>query len=356
MYRLFEKGRQFNKGTVNPASHINTRNRLRHNLIKVLRYIRGAKESVSSNHLLVKLLIDLRLNPSLPLFDFYRQVTARSLMVAKAHGLTSSLHRGKTYHEGNFFGSDVKEIIFVANEPIDLLKAENEWTSYQSVKILRHPSDDISLAALNGKHYNVENGIAVIQIDIVKLALQFRFWYNKQVKDDVQWFETTRLFVPQYPLGNALISVLDYAVLNRFKTIYDGNKPEAFKNHWPIQLTDWSRDINTYLIDRMVFLTRKQMSFEDILTNISLVSSDTAFDVVQLPLVPHVRQVTWVLVSARVPIVKILVDINKDTSSARNTTELSDIRKTIRELRNDRDLPQEIRIEIQDQIESVIKT
>lgn len=349
MYRLFTKTHTQNRGTTNPSSHRTTLMRINRNLDVVTDYMRKKKHVVDNEHLLVKLIKSLNASPLDDTFDYYRKVRGRYIDVARVHGISSSVVRGQDTTQV-FFGGGVDEILYTVSEKVDLITLDKEWESLVPVKVIRHPSTSFSMEPLDGTGFRQTEGLAVIQIDIVKLALQFKYWYMKQKESGVEYMESIRHYVWQYAIANAFPSYLDMAVLNRMDVLFDGGRGEPYRRVWPVTVIDVSRDIDTYLLDRVVMVSRTPMLFDNILENILGVSETSMLEACRLPVVSHTRPITWVFVAARANVLGLLLRINKEAGGARNTQELNTIRRILRETRNDRSLPDFVRDEIAEKI------
>lgn len=354
MYRLFTKTHTQNRGTVNPSSHRTTLMRINRNINVVTKHIRETRHVVDNEHLLVKIIKSLAVNPLDDVYDYYRKVRSRYIDVARVHGISSSAVRGAD-SLNVFYGSGVREILFTVSENIDLLSLDKEWMNLEPIKVLRHASTGFSFEALDGKGFVSDVGVAVIQIDIVKLAMQFRQWYLMQTEKDVEYMESVRHFLWQYPLCNAIPSHCDIALLNRMNVLFDGGRGERFKNVWPVTVIDVTKDVDGYLLDRVVMVTRAPMLFDQIMENVLAISKPSMLEVLQLPVMSYTRPITWALVAARIPALHLLLKIDRETGSIRNTQELNILRRILRETKNDRSLPDFIRKEVDELILPFVK-
>jgi hypothetical protein len=315
-----------------------TKRRLRKNLIEVIKHNRKNRYAVRSNHLLVKLLKSMNLDPELPLFEYYRLAQNRYERVSRSEKLTSNLYRGDVRDESTFYGDGTNEILMSVSEDVDILKLEKNWTSLTPVRVLSHPYTDLSLTAMDGRKDGVFNGLAVIQIDLVKLALQYRQWYQDQLESGSYVLRTPMQFMFEYPLTNALISHHDVAIQNRLVSLFKGEEVGKFKNDWPMYLKDNSQEVDDYLMDRIVHLHRRPMMYVDIMQEVPLVFYEDLLLLSRLPDVPATRQNSWALNLARVPIIRFLVQLDYEIGSQRNFQDMSRIRKTLITLERDRDM------------------
>lgn len=337
MYTLFNDPSDPAQGVQQPSSFALVRKRLRKNLIDAIRYARNSTYAVPSNHILVSILNDLNANPNVNLIEYYDIVTKRAQGVAKANKISSALQRGSIRPDGLFYGDNTTEIHVLMDTPINIFQLEDAWKRMQPLRVLRHPRTSLSINALDGSESFEEDGIAVIAIDIKLLAMQYYMWYKEQKEENPEFFQTTRQFVYQYPLTNMLISHHDVAISNRMAAIFKGNGVSPFENIWPFYMTDHSANVDKYLFDRIETMMSKARVFDEWLHYPNMVTAKTMYDVVRLPQTLVTRQNAWAFNIARVPYLNLLLEMENECGTFRNSNIRSTLRKKVRQLRYDKD-------------------
>lgn len=338
MHTLFNQLAGMNRGVSVPAKFTMTKRRLRKNLIEVIKHNRKNRYAVKSNHLLVKLLKSMNLDPELPLFEYYRLAQNRYERVSRSERLTSNLYRGDVRDDPTFYGDGTNEVLLSVSEDVDILTLDRKWSSLAPVRVLSHPYTDLSLTAMDGRKKGIFDSIAVIQIDLVKLALQYRQWYHEQLDSGSYVLRTPMQFMFEYPLTNALISHHDVAIQNRLVSHFKGEAVGDFENDWPMYLKDNSHEVDDYLLERIAHLHRRPMTYIDIMQQVPLVFYEDLLALAELPDSPATRQNSWALNLARVPIIRFLVQLDYEIGSQRNIQEMSTLRKTLIALERNRDM------------------
>ena len=326
------------RGIRQPTYYLYVKRALKGNVDKVISYCRTAANSVESSHLLVKILNDLNASPDLPLFEYYEKVSNRAMAVAKANKISSSLWKGNVLENGEFYGKGTSEIILAVNEGVDILNIENDWESIEAVRILRHGKTSLSLEPLIGHESLEEYGLSIIQIDVVKLAMQYRQWYKRQADEDVEFFQTPMQFVYQYPLANALGSHLDVAIVNRLQKLYKGASGSPMESTWPFYIKDVSPNVDKYLMNRIAMMARKSFTFENLLEQVELIFSKNIHGAIRLPQTAVTRQISWIFNLVRMPIISLVLQIDNDRGGEMNTKDRSILRKKVRVLEQDKSL------------------
>jgi len=337
MYTLFTNPSKMDARVSLPSSYGYVKRGLRKNLAMVLRECRGASYAVDSAHVLVKLLMGLNVDPTLPIFEYHRKVESRAERIARANGITTPGMSGKTFTRDTFYGNNVQEVLLSVSQDIDLLSVEDSWQRLMSIKVLRHPFTGMTFEPLDGRQYTEFPTWAVIQVDLPKLAIQYRQWYLAQKRAGVDFIRTPMQFVFEFPLANAIVSHVDVALFNRLSAVAAGHKTEAFYNTWPMHLSDYDRKVDAYLTDRVAHLTQRPMVFDDMMQQVQLVALNNLQNLSTIPEVAITRQNSWAMTLWVLPIIEFLVQTDMAAGSSRNTQGASVLRKRYRELSRDRD-------------------
>ena len=352
MYTLFNSPGNIEKGVRQPSTYNYLHERLNDNLEKVILHLQESNYAVRSNHLLVKLLLGLNLDPKLSLFEYYSKAQSRADDITKANGLSSTLTRRDVFEDGVFYGKDTTEAIVSISEDFDILKLDTDWRTLETVKVLRHPFTSLALDPLDGRNAGTDGDFAIIQVDVIKLAMQYRQWVLEQYAISPESIRTPMQFVFQYPIANAMRSHLDLAIMNRLIALYRGREVTKFKSTWSFYLQDLDKITDEYLFNRISYFQRRPMEYEDILKQVGLPSSSNLLDLVILPKTVVTRQIEWIMVLVRTPIIGFLVELDFDIGGHRNRQSMSIIRKSLKALESDRSfsstLPSGMRDEIVD--------
>jgi len=302
-------------------------NGLQSNLDQVISYYRMYPTAVNSSHFLCKLLTTLGTHQDSDYLRFINTVNGRSLGVAMSHQMTSSISRGILF-DGIFYGEGVSEIIIGHNENFDLYEAKENWRNLQPIKILRHPKSDLSLMPLNGKSYNSEQGLAVISINMVMLAVQYREFSIIENKISNETGESPRSmeqFILAYPLTNALKSHLDHVLFNRLYNLLK-NKPlgDTVKKHsfFLVDYSDKLLGIQKQILQNL----QTNYLFDTYMRNVPLVTNNNLLELSTLPECPPTRQVIWGLVCSRLPILDFLFSLSNNTR-AYNSRDINNIQR-----------------------------
>lgn len=338
MYTLFTNDTSTVGVITMPASFNMTRRRLRKNMIDVVKHNRRQSYSVRSNNLLVKLLQTMNLDVELSLFEYHRLAERRAERAAHSLKLTTPKQRGDVRTEATFYGEETNEVIMAVSEDIDILNVEDTWRGMMPVKILAHPHTDTMPVILDGRRAGKDNAYAVIHIDPVALAMQYRQWVHDQIERGYSIIRTPMQFVYQYPLTNALSSHMDVAIQNRLVAQFVGEELESVDNPWPFYLRDMDKEVDNYIFDRLRYLHRRSSTYDHVLKSVGVAVADTLMDLTELPKTVATRQIGWALTMARAPIIRFLVQLDYTVGGQRNLIQTNKIERSLRDMSYDREL------------------
>lgn len=304
MQTLFNKSPNSSRGVVIPGLWTQARSGLNRNLQQAVSYYQSRLIATRSNHLISKLLNNLRVSLDSPTERYYELIDAVAPSVGMGLRLTNEVHRGDV-HDGVFYGPGTREVIIGHTEPFDLYECERNWKNAAPVRILDHNKSDLDIHIPNGVSYSKEAGYAVIAINIPQLAVMWRCFLKEQraVMQRGGSPKTTPMFVHCYVLANALPSHLDIALINRLIRHVSKAKPGQPTRRNPFTLSDYTHQTDTVLTQVIDHLQNADLSMHDMLCNIPLVTAINAAEAMQLPTVAPTRQYAWSEVVARVKVI-----------------------------------------------------
>lgn len=354
MYRLFQELPQIDKGKVILPEFIFVRGFYLRHLAIIREYYREHMRTARNEHPLVKLLLGMNVSFNRDIRNYIDTASDQLMRNSSQLRMTSSLNHGFTFSPCPFYGNGIRSILVVTDEEFDIQAAMRDWENIEPLRVLRHPFTDISMGLADGDYeQSSETGLAVIEINVAKLALQYRMW-SEQAKRGLTVTRNTAQFVAMYPIVNMLNSHLDIAVFNRMVAIYKNQNVAAFRRAHPFFIPDYTSKIDAVLKRQIQLQVGLKKEFDHTMMAIPLITSDTLYEAMILPEVVPTRQIKWALIVARLPIIKFLVRLNSDTDNHRNTTYLGRIRMALREMRSDRVLYQGMPADVIKEIETSI--
>ena len=364
MYSLFNIQQSASQGIMHLSEWVYLKNGLQRNLSQVVHFYRNNPMAVHSDHFLVKLLQSITIPQSQHLERYYNNVDALALNLSASLHMHSSIHHGKLF-DGVFFGKGNDEILVAHTDSFDLKEANEKWKDLSPVRILRHFRSDLGFNLPDGNNTGSEEGLSVIAINIPMLAIQYRAFRFNEIKinsnENGEVVDSTLScahFIHMYVLPNAMLSYLDHVVFNRISNLEFGIPLGESSRKHSFFLTDFSAKM-TYVHNEILNVLKKQnKDFTGILRNIPVVSCDNADKLMELPDMALTRQILPSLVVSRLPELKFLCRISRDSIGNKNQSEINRILRYITQYRSDnlfRQFPLDVYQDIMEDVEDIEK-
>lgn len=276
--------------------HTGTFNSIEKNAIKNINdakdYYFNKVARVENSNIFVKLINDLY-NAEDDIIDFLFRIKARKEYVARNYGIVTNDTKGRII-DSETFNNSREVFISVDNDMSDLLSSniEDDWKNTESVKCIYHcfkgmvflnPDNEIT-------YENKDENVLVYTIDVDKLLLQYRYYYQNAKRLD----RSTSIaeFVYRYVYPNLINSFTDIAILNSY---IDANTDKVeingiavdiqFSNirinaRLPIVLTNIENAFNNYSLDFSNKLNKStKKSYSYLFLNLRLIEK-SALDIV----------------------------------------------------------------------------
>lgn len=297
------------------------------NLSNVVNYYHRFPGRVDGSHFLVKLISSMNVSKTISLDRFYATANSRALNLSKSLMMTSSISTGKVF-DGVFYGEGVKEILIAHDEYFDFFEAAENWRSLQPIKVLSHPKSDLMINIPNGKSYSLEEGIAVIAINVPMLVLQYREYQRYEDSIALAKGESPRgltHYIYSYALTNMLYSHLDIAVFNRLYNLLVGAPLGESDRKHSFYIQDYSDKVTDLQLLQLRTLERNPRKLDAMMKMVPLVTESNLSELVKLPDMVPTRQVVWALVLGRLQTLSFLYNASVDEARVRNGSEVNRI-------------------------------
>lgn len=340
MQKLFGFDKVVNEGVVTVPDWDYLRAGFLTSLATVTSFYRSHAGRVDGSHFLIKLIYGVGVPRALPLDRFYAMCQRVSLGVAMANKMTSSVSKGDLF-KGVFYGKGVTEVLIGHDEDFDFEDAAKNWQQLRPIRVLSHPKSDLGLKIPDGTGDGLEEGVAVIAINIPMLALQYRQW------SEIEWARAEEAgdspagitqFIYSYPLTNMLYSHLDVTLFNRLYNLLNGIPLASINAKHSFFLTDYTNKLNKVQKQQLDILSRSQRKFNGMLETIPMVSCSTLAELAHLPDIAPTRQVIWALALSRLEMLSFLFKASALEPRTRNGAEVNRIVRNFQLYRTDKAL------------------
>lgn len=342
MQLLFNASVPNTPGTIRYAGWPVIKDGITKNVQQVKHYYRTRGFAVKSNHLLCRIIDSLGVSLNLPLERYVNAVIERTSTISMSFNLSNSVHRGKV-HEGIFYGESNPEII-IATCNIDNIYAQSQnWKDIVAVKPLRHNRTTLDLQLALGKDISTDNGIAVIEINVALLALQYyMFVKNEYINGLLRpgTRMTNAQFVHSFVIPNMLEIQTDLVIYNRFERLLRGQPMGQLTHRPPYVITDFYQRLDTglkYYLENL--RDRQHKDFITILKVLPTVFSETGQTLMRIPDLAPTSQYMFSELLSRVNVLDTLIRLSDDNGRRKDMTLLNYIKRYLRQLVRNNLLP-----------------
>lgn len=300
---------------------------------KVVDYYRNGTFFSRTDHLLVRLINQLDIPMSYPVDRYYEIAVARAMSIATQFHLTTTLNVGQWF-QGVFYHGCDELIIAHTNDdrPSELIKG---WRTMQAVKVLDCPVSNLKYMLPDGGIHNIEEGLAVISIDIPALMMQYRGFEQAQMylrQSGVNTNLGIRDFVGRFVIPNMLYSQTDLVIMNRLFNLQSGAPMGDSRKHHVFFTSNYSELLDKGLMELLERISVVKMPYRDMLENVPSIFSDYPL---RMPDILETRQVWWALFLTRMKAMRFLLEVAGQPGRHYNQSLLNALRIDLKRFRQD---------------------
>lgn len=337
-YELFKHPDTVDRGDLQMGGFAQVKQALVKNLEDLSAYYSNHNYNVPNEHLIVKMLLSLSSSMDKSNVDYVNSVYDLLARICPHFKITSPTSYGVIHDKGQFYNLETSEIYISDERIFDISSAAANWTKLRPIRILYHPFTDTGIGRLNGKYETQETGYVVISINIPMLALQYKMWVENERDFNGSVAGRTHQFVSKYPITNMMYSHLDWVLFNRMNAIYFGDELAPYTHEHPIKLLDVTDKLDDVLSKELAVLLRKPMSFDEMANGIPMITSKNLRSLARPPHGAVTRQYKWAVAMARLPLLRFMVNVAKESNATQNRSYTNRLRTQLNVLKQDKGL------------------
>jgi hypothetical protein len=338
MYELFTKRYKENNDIIKPGQIDLVIRNYQKEIKKIEHYYRNSGFSVGSKHLFCRIITTALSGMSLDLYKFNQLNDLRANNYARHFELVSEVSFGK--FRKDFLYKGLTSLLSVT-EYYSVDEAFKNWQDLRPVEVIYHNVSNTRLLIPDDPNHNSEEGINYVKIDIPKLLLMYRAFYEKEiaVRSAIDGgMGTIAQFVMKHVLPNMLRSHIEIVIFNRFNNLLTG-KPmgESYKNH-PFPIMNQDRYLDTILMELVKHVQRKPMHYYSVLKLIPSVFHEDFQEFGLMPDLAPTKQVWWCLLMSKSKVIEALMIQNPEKGRRLNNFYIQDLRLDLQRLNRDNSL------------------
>lgn len=306
------------------------------NLEKMVSHERRSSKAVRSDHPLLGLINSISSIDEDNLRLYYMSVKDAAVEWAAARGITTSSKVNRPFL-GDWLGGNDLEFVTATNGDIDWGKVTNDvyqgWENLQPLKVVAAPEYDDSYPWILGECPYPRNGWAILSIDIPMFAVMYKSWLTGVMRSGE---ETTKAsFLRNYVLANAIESFQEVKNLNRLYRLGQDLEVEHVRSDGDPALPDYELRLMKAQYSHVNDIKKLKLSWVEIMANTMLSADVHLKDKMQPFQDGETSQNRWLYLLAQLPLLKYLLLVDDNRSSA-NQDYRGRLKRTLQELSRDR--------------------
>lgn len=360
MYDLYQPLNSQAGGGFEPGELRRVRDGLRRSIERVRLYRTINPMYLENRHPLLRILQGIPVSLSLPPDIFVDRVADYTYPLARQQGFATPVSPGRVWTPGVFYGTGVDEMIMANSEPFSLQDIENTWPDLQPVRVIYHPLSDLRLHVPDGKYSNSEPGMAVIDVNVPMLMLQYRMWRNwERGHFPTEQPRNLGQFLMAHPLPNMLYSHLDCAIANRIANLEAGRANSTQSSRHPFVMEDLTAPLDNVARMFIKAMQGRRQDIDSVVAHMPTVGLPSRYDTLRLPDVPFTYQIVPAILMARLEPLLFSLRMAAYPGMPADSMIRSQLDRFFRKLKNmniiDKSYPEPLRARIKDLIDNKIQ-
>lgn len=257
--------------------------------------------------------------------DVFLDLDTNSMYNANTIGFVTNINKNLLSFKNTIVDKTI-EYIIINNYGFNYLSKDD---CKDSLKCIYNNSDEVLMG--HPKVLKLEDKTFIYTLNVTKLGMSYYYWAKEQLKIDKD-IDTAR-FVYENILTEVIDSILDVSIFNRYINISNDIIPTKFTNYNAIGVVDLSLHIDKMYKWVLKHYKNKDITYEEYLINIPLITTDTALDLIKLPYIQTDKRNKWALYISRFDYILHLLE---NVNNKRNKDGLTRLKKSIIYDRNEK--------------------
>lgn len=293
----------------------------------LVNYYNARSMVVNNRHLLCRIIDTTFPGLKLERIDYLRHVDINSRYVAKHFRLINNITVGEI-KQNIFYKKNSYEIINHTEFDYDFLEVMNNYSKFTPLRVTYTEEKGFDFHLLNGTKIKDKPEITVFELDITLMLLMYRQWALKRRRFGLD--VSSNRFVATIVIPNAIKSMVDLIIFNRFIEIANGrNLPEFTLKH-PIYVLDYSRGVDDILKSVANDIVDNNMLLLNFINTIPTMYYPKMYNALRIHRQVYTRQSLWSIWIARLKYINTILDLLGFKGRNRNRLQITSLAYELR--------------------------
>lgn len=286
---------------------------------------------VNNKHILTRIIKTIDPGYTKDIFSYMKDLETNAKYIARDFKLVNNISKG-TIFKNIFYSGNSYEIINHVEFDYDFLEVDKNYSEYNPLRVVYTEETDLDFHLLNGLKEKVKPSLSVFELDITLMLLMYRAWSKRRIK--FGFSNNPNIFVSTIVIPNAIKTMVDLIIFNRFIYIAKGIDLPDFKLKHKIYTLDYSRGVDDILSRVANDMVNTNTALEQFINTIPTLFYPNMFSALKLSRRLQTRQSLWATWMARVKYINILLDLLGPNGLTRNNLLINTLPYDIKELKN----------------------
>lgn len=273
MYRILTP-KPFRGLKVSPK-FIQAKFKYKESIDNAIEYYREYSQYIPTNHILARILFAMSFDPKGSDMDVYRDIDRKVYKIASAYGITSDVSPGHL-HSKSFYTNNCALVTCKFGDPLNI----PHWKHIRAVRVLTHPYRSLR-PILPCFFKTLDHSLySVVGIDFPLLAVQYKNWFNEEMKRPPNERDQLVDFITKWVMPNMFPEQIDIALRNRMEDLGKGEIREEIDIKPPIFVSGWDKEFDSAYEELIEFYNTAERTFSQVCVGMPMYSAENYWDAI----------------------------------------------------------------------------
>ena len=307
------------------------RSRYQFEINKITEYYQHRIRAIYNNNIFSRVITLMSPDINLDLFEYFKYVDQDAPYIARQFNMVNNISQGKMY-KNIFYEDNSYAIINHVSNDINLYSIRQNWRQLAPLRCIYTRTYNLDFYQMDKKKIPSSEELTVVEIDIVMMLLQYRFWAVERLLNDNSTNPNVYVYTILYP--NFVNTIIDIKLFNRFINVFNNRNMVTADIKHPFHVLDYSNGIDQIYKQVQKDFTHSNPPLQQVLETIPTIYNKDMIHALYINNPYYTKQSEWSLWLSRIDYIVFLLDFLGDRGIARNRMYVNRLPSLIKRLEN----------------------